>query len=99
MMEAQNYNPWLEGAQGYLSHTLAAYDKNPVWTADPKTTVFRDAAKRTLPASGIGTLSPKVAAAMAEFIVVDMFARYCTGQEDVKTTMKTAERAAQRIFR
>ena len=99
MMEAQNYNPWLEGAQGYLSHTLAAYDKNPVWTADPKTTVFRDAAKRTLPASGVGTLSPKVAAAMAEFIVVDMFARYCTGQEDVKTTMKTAERAAQRIFR
>jgi len=99
MLEAQNYNPWLEGAQGYLSHTLAAYDKNPVWTADPKTTVFRDAAKRTLPASGLGTLSPKVAAAMAEFIVVDMFARYCTGQEDVKTTMKTAERAAQRIFR
>jgi multiple sugar transport system substrate-binding protein len=99
MLEAQNYNPWLEGAQGYLSHTLAAYDNNPVWTADPKTTVFRDAAKRTLPASGIGTLSPKVAAAMAEFIVVDMFARYCTGQEDVKTTMKTAERAAQRIFR
>lgn len=99
MMEAQNYNPWLEGAQGYLSHTLTAFDKNPVWTADPKTTVFRDAAKRTLPASGIGTLSPKVAAAMAEFIVVDMFARYCTGQEDLKTTMKTAERAAQRIFR
>ncbi len=99
MMEAQNYNPWLEGAQGYLSHTLAAYDKNPVWTADPKTTVFRDAAKRTLPASGLGTLSPKVAAAIADFVVVDMFARYCTGQEDLKTTMKTAERAAQRIFR
>ena len=99
MMEAQNYNPWLEGAQGYLSHTLAAYDANPVWTADPKTTVFRDAAKRTLPASGLGTLSPKVAAAIADFLVVDMFARYCTGQEDLKTTMKTAERAAQRIFR
>ncbi len=99
MMEAQNFNPWLEGAQGYLSHTLAAYDKNPVWTADPKTTVFRDCAKRTLPASGLGTLSPKVAAAIADFLVVDMFARYCTGQEDLKTTIKTAERAAQRIFR
>jgi len=99
MMEAQNYNPWLAAAQGYLSHPLAAYDANPVWTADPKTTVFRDAAKRTLPASGIGPLSPKVAAAIADFVVLDMFARYCTGQEDVKTTMKTAERAAQRIFR
>ena len=99
MLEAQNYNPWLEGAQGYLSHPLKAYDANPVWTADPKTTVFRDAAKNTLPASGIGPLSPKVAAAIADFVVVDMFARYCTGQEDLKTTMKTAERAAQRIFR
>ncbi len=99
MMEAQNYNPWLEAAQGYLSHTLYAYDSNPVWTADPKTTVFRDASKRTLPASGIGPLSPKVATAIADFVVLDMFARYCTGQEDLKTTIKTAERAAQRIFR
>lgn len=99
MMEAQNYNPWLEGAQGYLSHPLNAYASNPVWTADPKTTVFRDASARTLPASGIGPLSPKTASAFAEFVVVDMVARYCTGQEDLKTTMRTAERQAQRIFR
>jgi multiple sugar transport system substrate-binding protein len=99
MMEAQNYNPWLEAAQGYLTQTLNDYAKNPVWTADPKTTPFRDAAARTLPASGIGPLSPKVAAAIAEFVVVDMVARYCTGQEDLKTTMRTAERQAQRIYR
>ena len=99
MMEAQNYNPWLEAAQGYLTQTLKAYESNPVWTADPKNKVFREASARTLPASGVGTLSPKVAAALAEFVVVDMFARYCTGQEDIKTTMRTAERQAQRIFR
>ena len=62
-------------------------------------TPFRDASARTLPASGIGPLSPKVAAAIAEFVVVDMVARYCTGQEDIKTTMRTAERQAQRIYR
>ncbi|GAC1331469.1 MAG: ABC transporter substrate-binding protein [Beijerinckiaceae bacterium] len=99
MMEAENYNPWLEGAQGYLTQTLSAYASNPIWKADPKNTVFGEAAVRTLPASGIGPLSPKVAAALAEFVVVDMFARYCTGQEDVKTTIRTAERQAQRIFR
>jgi multiple sugar transport system substrate-binding protein len=99
MMEAQNYNPWLEGAQGYLTQTLKAYESNPVWTADPKNKVFREASARTLPASGVGTVSPKTAAALAEFVVVDMFARYCTGQEDIKTTMRTAERQAQRIFR
>ena len=99
MMEAQNYNPWREGAQGYLTQTLNAYKDNPVWTADPKTTVFREASARTLPASGVGPLSPKTASAFAEFVVVDMVARYCTGQEDLKTTMRTAERQAQRIFR
>lgn len=99
MMEAENYNPWLEGAKGYLTQTLNAYSNNPVWTADPKNKVFAQASARTLPASGIGPLSPKTAAAFAEFVVVDMVARYCTGQEDLKTTIRTAERQAQRIFR
>ena len=99
MMEAAQYNPWLEGAQGYLTQTLHAYDNNPVWTADPKNKVFGEASARTLPISGIGPLSPKVAEAVADFIVVDMFARYCTGQEDLKGTMKTAERSALHIFR
>ena len=99
MMEAQQYNTWLAAAQGYLSHTLNAYDSNPVWTADPKTTVYRDASKRTLTAGGLGSIGEKTAAALADFVVLDMFARYCTGQEDLKATIKTAERSALRIFR
>ena len=55
-----------------------------MWTADPKRTVFRDAAKRTLTAGGLGSVGEKAAAAIADFIVLDMFANYCTGREDVK---------------
>lgn len=99
MMEAAQYNPWLEAAQGYLTQTLHGYDNNPVWTADPKNKVFGQASARTLPISGIAPLSTQAAEAAADFVVLDMFARYCTGQEDVKGTIKTAERAAQRIFR
>lgn len=99
MLEAENYNPWLEAAQGYLTQPLNAYENNPVWTADPKNTVFREASKRTLPASGTAPVSEKSAAALADFIVVDMFASYVTGREDVKGAIRTAERAAQRIFR
>ena len=36
---------------------------------------------------------------VADFGVVDMFANYCTGREDVKTAMASAERSAKRIFR
>ena len=31
----ENFNGWMQSAQGYLTHCLNAYDANPVWTADP----------------------------------------------------------------
>ncbi len=99
MQEAPNFNPWLEAAQGYLTPFLSAYDANPVWTADPKTTPYRDVAKRTLTPAGQGSLGEKAATAVADFIVVDMFANYCTGREDVKGSIALAERAAKRIYR
>lgn len=99
MQEKENFNPWIEAAAGYLSHFLAAYDTNPVWTADPKRTVYRDVAKRTLTPAGLGTLGEKAAAAIADFVVVDMFANYCTGREDIKGAMAIAERQSRRIYR
>ncbi len=99
MLEAENFNPWVEAAQGYLSHFLLAYDNNPVWTADPKRTVYRDVAKRTLTPGGQGSLGEKAAAAIADFIVVDMFANYATGREDAKGAIAVAERQAKRIYR
>jgi multiple sugar transport system substrate-binding protein len=99
MLEAQNFNPWIESAQGYLTHCLNAYDANPVWTADPKTTPYRDVAKRTLTAGGLGSVGEKAATAIADFVVVDMFANYCSGREDVKGAIKIAERQLTRIYR
>jgi multiple sugar transport system substrate-binding protein len=99
MMEADNFNKWLEGSVGYLTHTLNAYDANPVWTADPKRTVFRQCAKRTLTAGGLGSVGEKAATAISDFLVLDMFANYCTGREDAKGAIAVAERQARRIYR
>jgi len=99
LLEADNYNKWLEGSVGYLTHPLNAYDANPVWTSDPKNTIFREAAKRTLTAGGLGSVGEKAAAALADFIVVDMFANVCTGREDAKAAVKIAERQAMRLYR
>jgi multiple sugar transport system substrate-binding protein len=76
-----------------------AYDANPIWTSDPKRTVYRDVAKRTLTPAGLGTLGENAAAAIADFIVVDMFANYCTGREDAKGAIASAERQAKRLYR
>jgi len=99
MLEADNFNPWIQSAKGYLTHCLNAYDKNPIWTADPKNTPYRDVAKRSLTAGGLGSVGEKAATAIADFIVVDMFANYATGREDAKGAIAVAERQLKRIYR
>ena len=99
MLEKENYDKWLTGARGYLTHTLNAYDNSPVWTADPKNAVFAQASKRALPASGIGTPGEKAATAIADFLVVDMFANYCSGRDDAKGAIAVTERQLKRIYR
>jgi multiple sugar transport system substrate-binding protein len=99
MLAAENFNPWISSAKGYLTHCLNEYDKNPVWTADPKATPYRDVAKRSLTAGGLGSVGEKAATAIADFVVLDMFANYCTGREDVKGSIAVAERQLKRIYR
>ena len=99
MLEPSQFNPWVEAAQGYLSPFLLDYEKNPIWTADPKNTPYRDVAQTANTPAGVGQMGEAAAAAIADFVVVDMFANYATGREDVKTAMTSAERNAKRIFR
>jgi multiple sugar transport system substrate-binding protein len=99
MLEAENLNPWVEKSVGYLTPGLKAYEQNPVWTADPKLTVARDAATRTLTAGHLGSVGEKAAAALADFIVLDMVANAATGRETPEGAMKIAERQAQRLYR
>src|SRR5882724_9530728 len=46
MWEGEQYMPWQQASNGYVSQPLAAFEKNPIWTADPKNTPFRDATKK-----------------------------------------------------
>jgi multiple sugar transport system substrate-binding protein len=99
MLEADQFNPWIEAAAGYLSPGLTAYEKNPVWTSDPKRTPYRDVAQRSLTVGGLGSVGEKAASAVSDFVLLDMFASYCTGREDAKGAIKIAERQLQRIYR
>lgn len=98
-MEAENYNPWLEAAVGYLSHPLPAYDANAVWTSDPKLSIAKDAGRRTLTAGHLGSVGEKAASALADFLIMDMFASVCTGRATPKEAIAVAERQAMRIYR
>ena len=37
MMEKEQYEPWHDRRRiGYVTHPLAAYEKNPIWTIGPE---------------------------------------------------------------
>ncbi len=96
MMEAGQYNPWMEAAIGYVSQPLKAYEANPVWTADPKATPYRDGGSIMLEHGYSGPLGYASAAVMADYVMVDMVAEAATG---AKTPKEAAQRAAQRAER
>ncbi len=96
MMEAEQYDAWLQGGGGYVSHPLAAYRNNPIWTVDPKHTPYRDSAKNMRPAGYAGQLGYASAGAMADFIVSNMVAEAASGS---KTPAEAAERAQKRAER
>jgi multiple sugar transport system substrate-binding protein len=96
MMEKEQYEPWQQAAIGYITQPLRAYENNPVWTVDPKHTPYRDCVKNMTHHGFAGTLGYHSAAAMADFIVVNMVAEAASG---ARTPKEAAERAATRLQR
>lgn len=99
LFQPAQYDMWLQAAVAYLTPPLEKYEANSVFTDDPKLTVFRDAARDTLTAGYEGSVGEKAASALAEFIVLDMFANAATGNMSVDDAIAQAERQAKRIYR
>lgn len=99
LMEGEQYNPWMEAATGYVSQPLKAYEKNPIWTADPKYTVYRDGASIMLDHGHDGPLGYASAAAMADYIVLDMVAEASSGTRTPKEAAERAEARAKRYYK
>ena len=100
MLEADNFNTWIDGGAG-LSDPLPqrlrhqpGLDRRPEAHRVPR----RRQARADRPA-GIGSVGEKAATAIADFVVLDMFANYCTGREDAKGAIAIAERQLKRIYR
>ncbi|MBI2749767.1 MAG: carbohydrate ABC transporter substrate-binding protein [Burkholderiales bacterium] len=99
MMEKEQYEPWQQAAIGYVTHPLKAYDSNPVWTVDPKHTPYRDCVRNMTPHSYAGTLGYASAAAMADFIIVNMVAEAASGSKSPKEAAERAQARAQRYYK
>jgi len=96
MMEEEQYGPWMQASIGYTCQPLVAYEKNPIWTVDPKHTPYRNATKVMRPIGYSGKMGYASAGAMADFIMLDMVAEAASGQ---KTPAEAAARAQSRAER
>jgi len=99
MMEKEQFEPWLTGAQAYIATPLAGYASAPVWTVDPKNTPYRDPVKNMRPAGYAGKLGYASAGAAADFIIVNMVAEGISGSKTPKEAMERAQKRAERYYR
>jgi multiple sugar transport system substrate-binding protein len=99
MWEKEQVDAWETASNGYIAPPLPAWNDNPIWTADPKTTPFRDVLKYTLDVGYSGKLGYSSAAVMGDFVVVDMFAEACSGAQTPKDAAQRASDRAKRYYK
>ena len=96
LMEAEQYNPWMEKSIGYGAQTLKAYEANPLWHGDPKVAVYGECPAMATVHGYSGPLGPASAACLGDYIVLDMVAEASSG---TRTPKEAAQRAAERAKR
>lgn len=99
MWEKEQYEPWQAAALSYMCPPLRDYAQTPFWKQDPKLTPFRDVVSVMRWSGYAGDVGEASAAALADWIVVDMFAQAVSGQKSPKEAALEAERRARRVYR
>lgn len=95
IFEDEQYARWINGSRGYVTQSLQAFHDLEVWNADTRITPYRDVPLRMLSNGHAGQLGKASAAAMSEFVIVDMFAEVCSRARSPRAAaLKAEERLA-----
>ncbi|MGH8731106.1 MAG: ABC transporter substrate-binding protein, partial [Burkholderiales bacterium] len=84
---------------GFVAQPLKAYADTQVWKSDPKLLPYRNVPGLTRDNGYAGKLGAASAGAMADYIVVNMFAQAASGASSIKSAMEQAESRAKRYYR
>ncbi|ESY67379.1 ABC transporter substrate-binding protein [Mesorhizobium sp. LNHC252B00] len=99
MFEDPQMSDWITSSACYCCQTLKAFANNPVWKADPNNAAYAKASETLRPNGYAGPLGYASAATMADYVLVDMFAKAVTGQATPQEAMEEAEKRANRYYR
>lgn len=98
MFESPQYSEWESGTWGFVTQTLKSYYDLPAWEIDPRITPYRECMARMLWNGYEGPLGQASAAAMREYVIVDMFADVCTGKKSPVSAALAAEKRLARMY-
>lgn len=99
MMEAEQYEPWLNATSGYWTQPLKAYREAAVWHGDPKVLPYQDALANEFWSGYKGPISAQSGAMLADYVNVQMFAAVSSGQATPEDAAAEAEKRAKRIYK
>ena len=99
MFEEAQMNDWIKGSAGYCCQTLKGFANNPVWSEDPNAVAYSKASETLRPNGYAGPLGYASAATMADYVLVDMYAKAVTGQATPQEAIEEAEKRANRYYR
>lgn len=99
MLERPQYAEWENETWGFITPTLKSYYDLTAWKKDPRINAYRHCTERMLWNGYEGPLGPGSAAAMSEYVIVDMFAETCSGKKTAKSAALAAEKKLVRLYR
>jgi multiple sugar transport system substrate-binding protein len=88
---------WTRTGQSYFIPTFTGFETEDVWPSDPKLAIFRELNKLNRLAGYAGPPTPAAAEAVSKYLLVDMFAKACTGQLTPRDAVAWAEKEYEQI--
>jgi multiple sugar transport system substrate-binding protein len=89
---------WYASADSYFQPFLHAYDNAPMWQVEPRNIPYRDAMASAHMPGWPAPPNRQLAEAVAKYVIVDMFAKACTGTS-TKDAIRNAETQLKDIYK
>ena len=96
-MSKEQYGKWFEVMETFAIPPTKVWYDHPVWTKDPKLTVFRDVIKDARQIGYAGPPGRKASEALAKYIIVDMFVKAIQGDKP-EVALKWATDELKKIY-
>ncbi len=78
-MDKKQFNAWFDALEAWMVPPTKMWYDHPVWTRDPKLTIWREIIKDARHLGYAGPPSAKASEVLAKYIIVDMFAKAIQG--------------------